>query len=411
MDPLKFDATLDFALSTVNSWLVQHATHTSPFKGDTPAEIFFRRKCFNELCDYVVWQDSLGQLRANGSGALLDAALGQFRPDYSELASRSPRYSLMFSASTALAIKCRIFPSEVNAKLVALLSGKFSWNSELVPHRMLDLLVACHYAGAPMPVDPSKVIEVSALTLSPDAILTDRDGLYAFTHSAMYARVLKGRQLSEYAPALDDLEGAIYRTLADNDIDLALELTVSYLIIKGQLSAGGQSALARVIEELTRDGVVDGTHRPLSSVVKHFLEVKPDEKWAATFHLMTVVGLVLSYMKAHAIGPGEILGSAAQDELHAIGHALLHASHYRLLSAVRTLEKQECWSARCAPQAEKIVRFLRFNLNQQGGFGFFQPERNYFERSGRTGDFERDVLGDLNQECHAFLAKADRWAA
>jgi hypothetical protein len=387
----------------VDAWLAAQAKWLDPLRSSSEAERFFRQKCFNELCFYLAWNRELG-LHSTPAlqrmSAHVDTCLDG---DYLDWACRSPIRSLAFSQSLGYALRLRGKDAPDMARVVEALTGRFSWNTELLPCRQLDLLVACHVGQVKAPLDAATVLANSSVMVPPCPIFSDREAFYSFTHSVIYGALVSKWQLPVLSETRDATIAGLQRALADADADLATELTLSAAVLGVPLEGVCANHINELISKLTREDVL----RPVairSAPLRAFQLACPDDDWAVSFHEMVVVGMLFSWLETFGVPvapscPETLAGAITYGTVY----QLLH--RYQIATALALLENSAPRYDAHQRDLERITAFLLFIRRPDGHFGCFSEERRLFEQNYPGHDFDRELRTPLSLACVRYLAK------
>ncbi|MBB2484688.1 hypothetical protein H5407_05555 [Mitsuaria sp. WAJ17] len=386
------------------AWLVAQAHHCDPHKGATPQEYLFRRKCFNELALLLMVGERLGT-PTSGDWMRLKAQVARHIDErYLSLAARRSGTLLMFTCGLGLAVQQGWLDEGLQERVRTLLGSRFAWGIEGNAFRHLELLTACHYAGAKAPLDVDAVLRSSALALAPSPIHATQDALFALTH-AEYYRTLLGHEFSGADPFVPvALSGAMARCLAQGDLDLGLELVETASLRGLALGPEAQALLAQMLPPLLDQGWLCPAEP--TWVVRDFTAACPGESdWARSFHL-TLVGATccMTLLAPHA-SPLPAFDAGLVQQAHQLGSALLGLHQYRFESALGALQG---WSP-TLPMHQRLLAeiraFLPFSQRRDGHFGHLVDE---LRRAGLGPDdsagLERLFAGS-DRACLDFLAR------
>ena len=380
-------------------WLAAHAERSNPRQWHGGGELLFRRKCFNELALFLMWHERFPQYELAGVRAIRAYICSQVGGDYLGMALRRPERLLMYNCALGYAVHRGVFDTRQAARVREVLAGPFAWSLDNTVFRQLDLVLACHFAGATPPLAAADLFRVSALAAPPSPLYGTRDAFYAVTHAAFYAFLLQQPVLAPARLAVS-VKGGLCRALAAHDLDLGLELLMTQLLQGLPLEAEGLLLLEAVLAPLLAGA--DVGNRQHSMDVAAFLAEQPAEAgWAPRFHLMLVAALALllaehAFASAAPAQPAAHAGAAAR----ALGQSLLALQRYHFTSGLRPLLGFQPGTPQEAALLDEIVQFLQLHAHGDGQYGHFVDE---LQRFGRDPAQAAALRAPINQACRAFL--------
>jgi hypothetical protein len=363
-------------------------------------ERLFRQKCLNELAFYLNWRD-LRQLPCSVEARDLSAfVVGNCSSDYLEWACRRPEQSLLHAQTFAHMVRHGRWDTATADLLRGLLSGRFSWHTELLACRQLDLLVACRQADVAAPIDAAAAIAASSMALPPCPLLSDDEAFYSFTHTVGHAYLLQTHAFAPSNAAIVALEGGMCRAIATGDLDLALELLLCQIVSGASLESAALQVYAALTDGL-QDGVLSETSRQ-SSALRDFLAERPQETWAYCFHLMLLAALVLTALEACPRRDG--LPPADDDGfVLAYGRCANHLQRHRIVAGLAEAAQLVPLGRRQRCLIRGIDEHVVALRNPDGSFGRFFDERRLYEANVPGGRFS-DVRAPVQSACLRHLA-------
>ncbi|MGM9516353.1 DUF6895 family protein [Roseateles sp. DB2] len=386
------------------AWLAAHAQFCDPHLGATPQEYLFRRKCFNELAMLLMVGERLCMPPTGDWLRLRGHVARQIDDRFLALAARRNGTLLMFTSALGLAVQQGWLDDERSAWVRRLLCSRYAWGIDGGPFRHLELLTACHYAGAPAPVDVEVVLRTSALAHAPSPIHASQDALFALTH-AEYYRTLLDHDFAGADPYLPTaLSGAMARCLAGRDLDLGLELVETACLRGLPLGAEAQELLMLTLPALVQQGWLS-PDAP-TWVARDFAAACPEQAaWAQRFHLTLVAATCCMSLLAPAAPALPAHDAGQLRNARQLGAALLGLHQYKFESALAALGKLAPLSPPHAQLLDDIREFIVFSQRRDGHFGHFVDE---LRRAGISSDdapaIERLFAG-VDQACLGFLAQ------
>ena len=392
------------ALDQAVAWLAAHAVRCDPHLGATPQEYLFRRKCFNELAMLLMVGERLGMPPSHDWLRLQDQVAAQIDERFLTLAARRNGTLLMFTCALGLAVRRGWLDEERSAWVRRLLGSRYAWGIDGGPFRHLELLTACHYAGAPAPVDVETVLRTSALAHAPSPIHASQDALFALTH-AEYYRTLLDHPFAGADPYLPTaLSGAMARCLASRDLDLGLELVETACLRGLPLGAEAQALLMLTLPTLLEQGWLS-PDQP-TWVVRDFAAACPRQAaWAQRFHLTLVAATCCLALLAPAAPALPAHDDGQLRNARQLGLALQGLHQYRFESALAALDPLAPLSPAHARLLDEIREFIVFSQRRDGHFGHLLDE---LRKAGIAPDdapaIERLFAG-VDQACRGFLAR------
>jgi hypothetical protein len=158
---------------------------------------------------------------------------------------------------------------------------------ERLPHRELEQQWFGRLLGEPAPDDlEAAVLACSALGRPLDALAATRLDVYAFTHCVMYAHDLGGRRPDlprRPEEVIDDAEAGLALAMDSGDLDLAVELLLTWPLLGVPLGPTATYVLAHVLETEERLGFLPG--------LGYDADHDQSELLLANYHPATVMGL------------------------------------------------------------------------------------------------------------------------
>lgn len=382
------------------AWLADAACCADPLRWDSAGELLFRRKCFNELALFLLWQQRFPHRALESLAPIRRLMAARIDDDYLSMALRRPERMLMYNCALGYAVHCGLFDRRQCALARAALSGPFAWSLDHTVFRQLDLVLACRFAGVAPPLDPRALFKVSALALPPSPIHGTRDAFYALTHAAFYRFFLPDCGPAAHPRLALSLEGGTCRALASDDLDLGLELLIAQLlhgIVPGPASL---MLVDQLLDEIL--GLGHTAARPPTLDVAAFLEVRPGEAaWAGRFHTMLVASLALLLLEEYAGAAWRRPDPAACAGARAMGDCLLALHKYHLASGLAHLDAEAL--AFDQDLLREIAALVRMSERAGGHFGHLVDEAARLARL-RPGAAD-EVLAPVDRACRAFLAR------
>jgi hypothetical protein len=389
----------------VDRWLASVVPACDPFAGTSVAELSFRRKCLNELAIYLLWTEHLG-VAATPESDRLRAAFADFASDdYLDLACRSPKRVLMFSAALSYALRAGLLDATRRRRVSALLCNAFAWSTEWPAFRQLDLLTACAFGGLRGPLSARDVVAASSLAVPPCPIYSDRDGYYALCHSVVYAFIL-GAAPEPSRLLVEALDGGLCRAVATEDLDLGLELVLSCMVLGLEATPAMTLVVERALAQLNAPpGALSSPSIKLAAI-EDFSAVRPLERpFAESFHLMLVAGLVLAFAQARGIALDRSCDEADARFVRAAGAAFAALHRYSLPAGLSLLADTAPRTALEFAHVGRIADFVSLNAADGGRYGLFVEERAIFRSLHPERDFEASVQPHVDTACTQFLAR------
>ncbi len=376
-----------------------------PFAGSSVAELSFRRKCLNELAIYLLWIDHLGIAGTPQTDRLRSAFTELASDEYFDLACRSPKRVLMFSAALSYALRADLLDATRRRRVSALLSNAFAWSTEWPAFRQLDLLVACAFGGLRGPLSARDVVAASSLALPPCPIYSDRDGYYALCHSVVYAFIL-GAAREPSRLLVEALDGGLCRTVATEDLDLGLELVLSCMVLGLETTPAMSLVIERMLAQLNAPPGALGSPSIKLAAIEDFSAARPLERpFADSFHLMLVAGLVLAFAQARGVALDRRCGEADLGFVHRVGAAFAALHRYSLPAGLSLLADAVPRTALEFAHLGRIADFVALNAADGGQYGLFVEERAIFRSLHPERDFDASVQLHVDAACTQFLAR------
>jgi hypothetical protein len=389
----------------IDRWLVSMLHAFDPFTGTSVAELSFRRKCLNELAVYLLWREHL-EIAPDARTEQLKAAFANHASDdYIDLACRSPKRVLMFTAALAYALRADLLDPVRRTRVSALLAGAFAWNSEWPAFRQLDLLVATTFAGLPPRLSGRDVMAVSSVAVPPCPIYSDRDAFYALCHSIVYGFML-GTAATSSGDLVEAIDGGLCRAVASQDLDLGLELALAAMALGMDQTPAMTLVLAEMFARLDSPVVSLEPTTIAMSAIEEFVSVRPQERgFAESVHTAIVAALVLALMEARGASAGASYGEREFQFARGVGAAFQALHKYSLLAGVMRALELTPSSALESAHVRRIAGFVALNEQRDGRFGLFVEERALFASSNPDSDFDVSVGPHIDAVCRQFLVR------
>lgn len=378
------------ALDIIESWIADHTGHADPMVWSTPVEAAFRRKCFAELGFVLTLSEAMGDVPRTGResrlGSVKASLLDQVDDALISLAHRSPDRASIFAFPIAFAAKAGTLNPGQARRVRDLLSSRFAWGIERLPYRYLDMAAACAMAGGEPPIAVDAMIQTSSLALPPDPFTAPKDALYALTHAVFFTFLLKGCPLEADPDLAFSIHGSMRRALADNDLDLGLELVIAARLC----GLGGYPAEDCLVDQVTALILDSGVIRAsFSSASEPFARVCPnDAAWAESVHIMQVAALAV---RANLVMPpqrkkGRYSGAEMERE---IGALVLDIYRYDLKRAADRLVSLEACDVDQGQREflDRARQQILATARPDGGYGHFGDDRRAFALAYPGEDF------------------------
>ena len=399
---MQMQNTAAAARARIEEWLLASMPSLDPFRGRETAELAFRRKALNEVAFYLLWRSHHACGDTAASGAIAHRLKAFVTDEFLDVACRSPKRVLQFSAVLAYALRAGLPDSTRTRRIAALLTGRFAWNTEWPAFRQLDLLAACSFACLKAPLPASDALAVCSFRLPPCPIHSDRDAFYALAHSASYAALLGfADRFSE--EAFEAVDAGLCRTWAADDPDLGMELLIAALLAQRGTTPAMHMHALRVLQALTETSLPLRAPSVETIAVEDFLAVCPAERtWAESAHLMLVAGLLLSLPAFHRV-QWRLPATPQREFVRRVGTAFAHLHRYQLASGVSSAYGLRPADDLQRAHLERIREFIELSRNADGRFGLYAEERRLFEAAHPQAVFEERVREPVNAACLRFL--------
>lgn len=385
------------------AWLADVARLTDPRRSDSAAELLFRRKCFNELAVLLLWYERMPHRALESLATIRHFVASRIDDNYLSMALRRPERLLMYTAALGYAVHAGLLGQRQCEQARATLSGPFAWSLDHTVFRQLDLVLACHFAGVPAPLDPQALFQVSALALPPSPIHGNRDAFYAVSHSAFYRFFLRDCRVDAHPRLALSVKGGVCRALASDDLDLGLELIMVQLLHGIPLGAESLALVERLLDEILTEGHAAARQRSID--VAAFLEVEPGEAgWAGRFHLMLVASLALLLLEEYFDADWRQPDPRACEGARAMGSCLLALHRYHLASGLAHLERLDAGVPLDPGLLGEVAAFVRMSERADGHFGHLVDEAARMAKLHPDAGVD-DLLAPIDRACRAFLRR------
>ncbi|MDC8758314.1 DUF6895 family protein [Janthinobacterium fluminis] len=393
------------AKSTVLDWLLGTLEYANPFLGEAPGEILFRRKCFNELALFLMFQERFSSRHMAQVDTIRAFFADTFNDDYLSLAARRSETLLMFGNALAYAARSAMLSPAQHAFVRAIVSGPFAWSIDASAFRHMELLLACHYAGVAGMLSAHDVFKTSALATVPSPIYGSRNSYYALTHAAFYRFLLQQPPLDAARDVGISLKGGTARACAEQDMDLGLELVVAALLQGRALEAESVMVIETVVGDVAAGAMIRQARN--STAVNDFVAAVPGQReWAENFHIMLVAALSLMVVEQRCCDASFAVGEAERDFATRVGYGLLAFQKYHFVSGIEHVSGLRGGDANQAALLEEIADFLHFSRRHDGHFGHFVDELARYKRVHPGQDQAASLTLPVDLACQHYLASA-----
>lgn len=393
---------LEKRINKIDNWVDRNLSCFQPLVADCPKGTDYRRKAFGEAGLYIY---VAAQYEAFGSPTALVESYWQTIScnDYLDLARRNLSTYGLYAFPVAVAKSLGKSTEKLDAYFEDTYLSTHLRSIELPPFRLMDnLFFAKMYGLSEMPYSVEEVNKLTNMNRLPDPIQCDEAQAYALTHNIFYLTGMKvnhdflGLEPTYGHLQLQALEALFVRYMANNNLDLALELLMC-LILTGLCKRWHlQYALDLVDKNLIDHTIVPGPGEPegfekLSETSDEF------QTWVKHYHTMLVAGMTFRLAATHidsiwARGP-----SLSYFAAYASGQLVRLLNDYNLplaLTVLKTLEEQ-------IPDIRRLdieyiltfsLRFIEQQCQADGKVGFYYDQYHALTTTGKTWEEAVDTI-------------------
>lgn len=288
----------DAALAHVDAWIERHLDFYDPLVWSIAEEREIRRKAFGELSTYLCFKAWCGfTAPANLDRFVIDTVNSTA---YLGLVCRQPTGFLLFAPAMCYPAKTgRLNPAAYEA-IREMAAEPAVKASERFPHRYLDYIFCSNAIFKKTPYDDTLLRSIYDLSILPHRLVAaciSKDDAYALTHAVIYAtnfgsdlRVFHERPA--LLPNVDDIDAVMCRYVSEQNMDVALELAASRMIVSDTNSPTLAMCVDRAIDLLTTRGYVPPP--PQSSTEKSGKVTDEFRDWSERYHTTMVLGFTLA---------------------------------------------------------------------------------------------------------------------
>ncbi len=291
------------AFARVDSWIGDHLEFFNPVVWNVPEERSVRRKAFGELSTYLCFRA--------WCGFAAPPKLHEFVVDIANskaflaLLYGRPSEFLVFASALSYPAEAKALQAGTRQALQEMAAEPAVRATERPPHRHLDYISCCRTVledptyGADL---SGTVFELSILSNPLLAGCISREDAYAFTHSVFFATNF-GRDLSVFrerprlVPNVDDVDALICRAVFERDLDLALELATSRMIVSDADSPALSWCVDKALHAVATTGHLPAP--PGLQIENRTAFAKAFCEWLERYHTMIVLGFTLAYGLGH----------------------------------------------------------------------------------------------------------------
>ncbi|NMH66668.1 DUF6895 family protein [Shewanella salipaludis] len=389
-------------ISNINQWLDEHVECFTPTVADSPKAIDYRRKAFGEAGLYLYVAD---KYPAFSGPTLLQQHYWQVlsSPAYLELAHRNPATYGLYAFPVAVAKSLGRSNSKLDQYFESTYQSRHLRSIEMPPFRLLDnLFFARIYDLAKMPYAADDVMALTNIRRLPDLIMADETQAYALTHNIFYLTGMQqGQDFLGLNPEFDRshlqaLEGLFVRYMANNNLDLALELLMC-LILTGLCKKWHLQYALELVEKNLLDGcIVPGPGTPdgfelLQESSQGF------QTWVKHYHTMLVAGMAFRLAAAHLQDIWQEGSSLQHFAAYGCGQVLRLLHDYNLplaLTVLKTLEQHlpDIKELELEYLLELSIDFIEEQKQADGSIGFYYDEYCTLSAKGKDWQAAKDAI-------------------
>lgn len=401
----------------VTERLIDTRHHFEPLPGgDSPVSKVVRRKAFAELAMFVHVATAFDEPSVPSSltGFTVDRVNDEAY--YGQLA-RHPTRARLYAPPMAYAHARGALDDRPLSVLRRVLDRGDVWANELRPSDALDLVHVARLAGTTAPVDPDAATETAAQRHGLHPVTADLETVYRLTHELLfwYRLGLPGVEpMGTGLPAAGDdaLRGLLLRFLAEDNLDIALELVIVGVFRDALSPSTVRLVVETAAEQATAgDGSLRGPDLDDDEGDDEESGLPPAARdWKRDYHTTFLGGVTAVVVDdrwaSFRASPTHEPHDCDLSDLVALGDVVASLADYDLKGAATDLQElADTPVAWAFPDVvDAAAGFLASQRRPDGLFGHWADERAVFERRHPDGEFVAELVEPAAEECAAALA-------
>lgn len=394
----------DALSSHLDEWLIASRSHFVPFGGGCVEERVVRRKAFAELALVLYIAD---RVRPNPGFDPLRSLVCECVTDrrFCDLVARDPRDLDQYCHAIAYVSGYGPIPTQLAHVVRDMLTRGDFYSQELSPHRLLSLQRFCNVTGiGEVPFSVPDLSQFMSIAHPPNPIESTSGDGYVLTHDLFFISDF-GFASTPCAPTShlrSCLPLLVLRHLANNDLDLALELAATAAMVHQLPRRVADLALEAACAEYRS---VSRLRSAASSLVTRLhTQGSPIAQWASSYHTMLVATYAFRLILAGRPSDDAIdLSSEVTDlDLKTLGYALCALSRYGLEEGATWLHELRASPLRTEwPEAvDEALAFIRRQRTPDGEYGIFVDELLDHQLQGKDIEaFKASVVAPATAAC------------
>lgn len=371
-------------IANIDIWLDDNKEFYLPTVIDTPKAIEYRRKAFGEFCLYAYVAEQYDSFTRPAK--LTQLFFTEVNSDaFLALAKRNTTTYGYYTFPIAVAKKMGKCRPELLSYFEEIFASSHLRSMEIPPFRLLDNLFTSHVYGLKTtPYDTEEVYKLINLHRLPDPIMADYTQAYALTHNVFYLTGLApnkdvlGLNPDYDLQHLQALEALFLRFLADNNLDLALELLLCLVLTNQCKRWHVQYALEQVEKHLINNVVVPGPGEPdgFSQLQDQSANFK---HWVKHYHTMMVAGITFRLVADNLNSIWQKQDTGDTFVAFGCGQLLRLLHDYNLPLALTVLKTLENYSADIKSLqlnylVDHVMHFIEQQIQDNGEIGYYYNE-------------------------------------
>lgn len=421
-----------------SNWLDDNARYFDLFDWDGMKEKFWKKKAFNEAGTYLINAfdhgdvDHTSELKEQVIERVNDRRFAHLilrnQNDFHHFA-----YPALYTAYDDALETDVATAFERTAK-----RGEF-WSSERLPYRLLEFCYLSRIIGVQYEHDEETIVEHSLLKHQPHIVKSNYLDAYCLTHDVMFSNYDKmfynnypgsdgydSPPIAKQYDITDVLRGLILRYMAEDNLDITLELLLSGILQRQISREMVRLVLSWALEKIETAGYIPSPPEESMYVVSspklagiqgespwdYEHESEQETIWAKSYHTNMVAGMTARVLKRdwHKLNNRRMDHSLEDQTFRrdsaCLGHVLKSLAHYDIAEGSRqmiTLAESPV-STEFPFVFREAVDFIEDQRTRDGAFGYWTDEEILYTNNGNTREsFRNDLVKSASEACQEAL--------
>lgn len=421
-----------------SSWLDANATFFDIYDWDGMKEKYWKKKSFNEAGIYLINALNHGDVdqTPNLEKQILERVNDQ---RFAELILRHQTDFHHFAYPALFAAYVDELDEEITTAMEYVAERGDFWSSERLPYRFLEFCYLARIIGVDYEHDEATLIEHSLLHNQPNVVKANYLDAYCLTHDVMftnYDKLFYNKYTSSHGDGSIDvsdrydirgvLSGLILRYMAEDNLDITLELLLSGVLLRQISRELVRLVLSWALEKIESTGYIPGPPEESMYLVSspklmgvkgttpwdYEYENEQEAIWAKSYHTNMVAGMTARVLKANwdkldnrsmDLNPED---KRFREVSIGLGHVLKSLAHYDIQNgSEQLLELATSPVLREFPFVyQEAVNFLNDQQTPDGEFGYWTDEEILYTNQGHSQQsFRSDLVEPASEICQRAL--------